>query len=325
MTEQAFRNAVCVLNAIGGSTNAVIHLIAIAGRLRIPLPLSLFDEISQRTPMIVNLKPSGRFLMDHLHRAGGLPAVMRELGDLLHQDCLTVSGRTLEEHIQAAECFDRNVISSVSKPVFPSGALIVLKGNLALSGAILKASAATEKLMNHTGPALVFDNYHDMLARIDSEDLNVSPDSVLVMRNTGPRGVPGMPEWGEIPIPVKLLKQGVRDVVRISDSRMSGTSYGTVVLHAAPESAIGGTLAVVQDGDGIRLSVTDRRLDLLVPEQEIQERLSRWSPRKSEHLRGYPRLYIEHVLQADQGCDLDFLRPDSAEAVRFVPPIVGRT
>jgi len=325
LTEQAFRNAICVLNAIGGSTNAVIHLIAIAGRLGISLPLSLFDEISQKTPMIVNLKPSGRFLMDHLHRAGGLPAVMRELADLLHQDCLTVSGRVLREHIKTAECFDRNVIGTLNKPIFPSGALIVLKGNLVPSGAILKASAASERLMNHTGTALVFDDYQDMLARIDSADLNVSTDSVLVMRNTGPRGVPGMPEWGEIPIPVKLLKQGVQDVVRISDSRMSGTSYGTVVLHAAPESAIGGPLAVVQDGDRIRLSVTERRLDLLVSDQELQARLKRWSPRKSEHLRGYPRLYIDHVLQADQGCDLDFLRPDSSEAVRFVPPIVGRT
>ena len=325
LTEQAFCNAICVLNAIGGSTNAVIHLIAIAGRLGISLPLSLFDEISQKTPMIVNLKPSGRFLMDHLHRAGGLPAVMRELADLLHQDCLTVSGRALGEHIKTAECFDRNVIGTLNKPIFPSGALIVLKGNLVPSGAILKASAASERLMNHTGTALVFDDYQDMLARIDSADLNVSTDSVLVMRNTGPRGVPGMPEWGEIPIPVKLLKQGVQDVVRISDSRMSGTSYGTVVLHAAPESAIGGPLAVVQDGDRIRLNATERRLDLLVSEQELQGRLKRWSPRKSEHLRGYPRLYIDHVLQADQGCDLDFLRPDSSEAVRFVPPIVGRT
>jgi dihydroxy-acid dehydratase len=263
--------------------------------------------------------------MDQLHRAGGLPAVMRELGNLLDEGCLTVSGRTLGEHIKTAECFDRNVIGTLNKPVFPSGALIVLKGNLVPSGAILKVSAASERLMNHTGPALVFDNYQDMLARIDSADLDVSTDSVLVMRNTGPRGVPGMPEWGEIPIPVKLLKQGVRDVVRISDSRMSGTSYGTVVLHAAPESAIGGPLAVVRDGDRIRLSVKDRRLDLLVSDQEIRQRLSRWSPRKSEHLRGYPRLYIDHVLQADQGCDLDFLRPDSSEALQFIPPIVGRT
>jgi dihydroxy-acid dehydratase len=325
MTEAAFRNAICVLSAIGGSTNAVIHLVAIAGRLGITLPLGLFDEISQKTPMIVNLKPSGRFLMDHLFRAGGLPAVMRELGDLLQQDCLTVSGKSLGEHIKAAECFDRNVIGTLSKPVFPSGALVVLKGNLVPSGAILKASASNQRLMNHSGPAAVFDDYHDMLARVDSEDLNVTPDSVLVMRNTGPRGVPGMPEWAEIPVPVKLLRQGVRDIVRISDSRMSGTSFGTVVLHAAPEAAIGGPLAIVRDGDQIKLSVAERRLDLLIPEQEMRERLARWSPRRSEHLRGFPRLYIDHVLQADQGCDFDFLRPSSPEEVRFVPPIVGRT
>jgi L-arabonate dehydrase len=325
MTEDAFRNAIYVLNAIGGSTNAVIHLVAIAGRLGISLPLSLFDEISQVTPMIVNLKPSGRFLMEHLHRAGGLPAVMREIADLLNQDCLTVSAKTQREHIKRAQCFDRNVIGSLKKPVYASGALVVLKGNLVPSGAILKASAATERLLNHTGSAIVFNSYQEMLARVDSEELDVSPDSVLVMRNTGPRGVPGMPEWAEIPIPVKLLKQGVRDVVRISDSRMSGTSYGTVVLHAAPESAIGGPLAVVRDGDRIRLSVAERRLDLLISEQEMAERLSQWTPPVSEHLRGYPRLYIDHVLQADQGCDFDFLRPQSEEAARFVPPIVGRT
>ena len=325
MTEDAFHNAIYVLNAIGGSTNAVIHLVAIAGRLGISLPLSLFDRISQATPMIVNLKPSGRFLMEHLHRAGGLPAVMREIADLLNEECLTVSGKTQREHIKTAQCFDRNVIGSLKKPIYPSGALVVLKGNLVPSGAILKASAATERLLNHTGPAIVFNSYQEMLPRVDSEDLDVSPESVLVMRNTGPRGVPGMPEWAEIPIPVKLLKQGVRDIVRISDSRMSGTSYGTVILHAAPESAIGGPLAVVRDGDRIRLSVTERRLDLLISEPEMVERLSQWTPQVSEHLRGYPRLYIDHVLQADQGCDFDFLRPKSKEAVRFVPPIVGRT
>jgi len=325
MTEKAFCNAICVLNAIGGSTNAVIHLVAIAGRLGIRLPLSLFDEISQKTPMIVNLKPSGRFLMDHFFRAGGLPTVLREIESLLDQNCLTVSGKSLGKHIQTAECFDRNVISSFSKPVFPSGALVVLKGNLVPSGAILKASAATAQLLNHTGPAVVFDNYQDMLARVDSDDLDVTAASVLVMRNTGPRGVPGMPEWGEIPIPATLLKQGVRDMVRISDSRMSGTSFGTVVLHAAPESAIGGPLAIVKDGDHIRLDVAARRLDLLISDQEIQARLARWSPPKSEQLRGFPRLYIDHVLQADQGCDLDFLRPESKEALRFIPPIVGRT
>ncbi len=325
LTEEAFRNAIRVLNAIGGSTNAVIHLVAIAGRLNIRLPLSLFDEISQSTPMIVNLKPSGKFLMEHFHRAGSLPAVMREIADLLHLDCLTISGKTQRHHVQSAQCFDRNVIKPLDQPVYPSGALVVLNGNLVPSGAVLKVSAATAGLLEHTGPAIVFDSYRDMLARIDSSELDVSPESVLVMRNTGPRGVPGMPEWGEIPVPVKLLKQGVRDLVRISDSRMSGTSYGTVVLHAAPESAVGGPLAVVRNGDRIRLSVAERRLDLLIPEEEMKERLSRWSPPPCEHLRGFPRLYIDHVLQADEGCDFDFLRPTSKEAVRFVPPTVGRT
>jgi dihydroxyacid dehydratase/phosphogluconate dehydratase len=314
-----------VLNAIGGSTNAVLHLIAIAGRLGIALSLCLFDEISQGTPMIVNLKPSGRFLVEDLYRAGGLPAVMHEIRELLQQDCVTVSGKTLGEHIATARCFDRDVVRSLQEPVFPSGALVVLKGNLIPSGAILKASAATQILLNHTGPAVVFDSYTDMLARIDSDDLDVTAESVLIMRNTGPRGVPGMPEWGEIPVPAKLLRQGVRDIVRISDARMSGTSYGTVVLHAAPEAAVGGPLALVQNGDEIKLSVTERRLDLLVSEQEMEQRLSRWSPPQSEHLRGFPRLYIDHVLQADEGCDFDFLRPRSKEAVRFVPPIVGRT
>jgi len=275
--------------------------------------------------MIVNLKPSGRFLMEHFHRAGGLPAVTREIAALLDLDCLTVSGKTQRQQIPTARCYDRNVIHALDQPLFPSGALVVLKGNLAPSGAILKASAASERLLDHTGPAIVFENYQDMLAKIDSPDLGVSPESVLVMRNTGPRYVPGMPEWGAIPVPAKLLKQGVRDIVRISDARMSGTSFGTVVLHVAPESAVGGPLAIVQTGDRVRLSVAERRLDLLISEQEMRERLSRWSPPPNQHLRGYPRLYIEHVLQADEGCDLDFLRPTSKEATRFVPPIVGRS
>jgi dihydroxy-acid dehydratase len=325
LTPDAFENAIRVLNAIGGSTNAVIHLIAIAGRRGMRLPLSLFDEISQSTPMIVNLKPSGQFLMDHFHRAGGLTAVMLEIADLLHLDCLTVSGKTQRQHVQTAQCYDRSVIKPLDQPIFPSGALVALKGNLVPSGAILKVSAASERLLNHTGPAVVFDSYQDMLARIDAEDLDVSPASVLVMRNTGPRGVPGMPEWGAIPIPVKLLKQGVRDILRISDSRMSGTSYGTVVLHAAPESAVGGPLAVVRNGDMIKLNVVERRLDLLISEEEMQDRLSHWSPPVYEHLRGYPRLYIDHVLQADEGCDFDFLRPASKEATRFVPPLIGRS
>src|SRR4029077_12026604 len=211
------------------------------------------------------------------------------------------------------------------QPIFSSGALVALQGNLIPSGAILKVSAASERLLNHTGPAVVFDSYQDMLARIDSEVLDVTSESVLVMRNTGPRGVPGMPEWGAIPVPAKLLKQGVRDIVRISDSRMSGTSYGTVIVHAAPESAAGGPLAIVRNGDLIRLSVDERCLNVLISDEEMRDRLSRWSPLPQEHLRGYPRLYIDHVLQADEGCDFDFLRPASKEAIRFVPPTIGRS
>jgi dihydroxy-acid dehydratase len=323
MTLAAFHNAIRVLSAIGGSTNAVIHLVAIAGRLGITLPLDLFDEISRSTPMIVNLKPSGRYLMDHFHRAGGLPAVEQEISGLLQLDCMTVSGKTFGQDIRAARCFDRDVVKPLNSPVYPAGALAVLRGNLAPSGAIIKVSAATDRLLNHTGPAVVFEDYLDLMARIDSPDLEVSADSVLVMRNTGPRGV-GMPEWGALPIPIKLLRQGIRDLVRISDSRMSGTSYGTVVLHVAPESAVGGPLAIVQNGDKIKLSVADRRLDLLLSDQEIKDRLARWSPPPSNHLRGFPRLYMDHVLQADQGCDMDFLRPSTKEAVKFVPPIVGR-
>jgi L-arabonate dehydrase len=325
LTHEAFYNTIRMLSAVGGSTNAIIHLVAIAGRLGIRLPLTQFDEISQTTPMIVNLKPSGSYLMEHLHRAGGLPAVMHEISDLLNLDCLTVSGKTHRSQVESARCFDRNVIKPLTQPLYPSEALVVLKGNIAPSGAILKVSAATPRLFDHTGSAMVFESYRDMLSRIDSEDLDVSPDSVLVMRNTGPRGAPGMPEWGEIPIPAKLLRQGVRDMVRISDSRMSGTSYGTVVLHVAPESAVAGPLAAVRNGDHIRLSVAERRLDLLIPEQELRDRLAQWSPPTSDHLRGYPRLYIDHVLQADEGCDFDFLRPTSKEAIRFVQPIVGRT
>jgi L-arabonate dehydrase len=325
LTREAFQNAIRLLNAIGGSTNAVLHLIAIAGRRGIRLSLSLFDQISQSTPMIVNLKPSGQYLMDHFHRAGGAPAVMREISDLLYLDCLTVSGKTQRQHVQSAQCYDRSVIKRLDQPIFSSGALVALQGNLIPSGAILKVSAASERLLNHTGPAVVFDGYQEMLARIDAEDLDVTPDSVLVMRNTGPRGVPGMPEWGAIPIPVKVLRQGVRDMLRISDSRMSGTSYGTVVLHAAPEAAVGGPLAVIRNGDRIRLSAPERCLEVLIPDEELQRRLSGWSAPAREHLRGYPRLFIDHVLQADEGCDFDFLRPDSNDALRFVPPVIGRS
>jgi dihydroxy-acid dehydratase len=325
LTQQAFENAIRVCAAIGGSTNAVIHLTAIAGRRGLRLPLTLFDELFKSTPLLANLKPSGQYLMAHFHLAGGLPALLKQLETLLHLDCLTVSGQTLGQTLLTAQSYDSNVIRPLDNPLDHGGALVALRGNLVPAGAILKVSAATPALLDHTGPALVFEGYAEMLARIEAADLDVTPDSVLVMRNAGPCGVPGMPEWGQIPIPTKLLRQGVRDMVRISDARMSGTSYGTVVLHAAPEAAVGGPLAVVQNGDRIRLNVAERRLDLLLSEQELQTRLARWTPPPRRHLRGYPRMYIEHVLQADEGCDFDFLRPESEEALRFVPPQVGRS
>jgi dihydroxy-acid dehydratase len=325
LTPDAFENAIRVCAAIGGSTNAIIHLTAIAGRRGIRLPLALFDELFRTTPLLANLKPSGDYLMSHFHLAGGLPALMKQMESLLHLECLTSSGQSLGQTIASALCYDTNVIRPLASPLDQGGALIALTGNLAPDGAILKVSAATPELLDHTGPALVFDSYEEMLARVEADDLDVTPASVLILRNSGPRGVPGMPEWGQIPIPTKLLKQGIKDMVRISDARMSGTSYGTVILHAAPEAAVGGPLAIVKNGDQIRLDAARRRLDILISDQEIEQRLAQWSPPPAKHLRGYPRLYIEHVLQANEGCDFDFLRPDSEEALHFVAPQVGRS
>ncbi len=325
LTLPAFENAIRVLAALGGSTNAVIHLIAIAGRRAIQLPLALFDQLFQATPLLANLKPSGKYMMAHFFMAGGLPALLKQLGPLLQLDCLTISGQTVAQNIASAHAYNADVIRSLDNPLAQSGALVALTGNLIPAGAILKVSAATPELLDHVGPAVVFDSYEEMLERIDRDDLAVTPDSVLVMRNAGPRAVPGMPEWGQIPLPARLLRRGIKDMVRISDARMSGTSYGTVVLHAAPEAAVGGVLAIVRDGDLIRLNVAEKRLDLLISEQMIQERFAGWTSPPPKHLRGYPRLYIDHVLQADEGCDFDFLRPESEEALFFVAPKVGRS
>ncbi len=325
MTRAAFENALRVHAAIGGSTNAVIHLIAIAGRLRVPLALDDFDALARTTPMLLNLQPSGDRLMPDFDAAGGVPALMNELRDLLHLDALTVTGMTLGENISGASNRDPSVIRPITQPWQADGALAVLRGNLAPRGAILRTTTASPHLQQHRGPALAFENYADMLARIDSPDLPVTPETVLVLRNAGAVGVPGLPEWGSIPIPKKLLAQGVHDVVRISDSRMSGTSAGTVVLHVTPESAVGGPLALVRDGDLIALDVPARTLDLLVDEIELARRRAAWQPPRSLHRRGYPRLYQEHVLQPDEGCDFDFLRPQSDEDLAFVPPVVGRS
>lgn len=308
MTRPAFENAIRTLHAIGGSTNAVIHLVAIAGRLGIELPLDLFDRLSRTTPLLLDLKPSGRFLMEDFFRAGGLPALLRELTPLLHLDSATVTGRTLGENIADARTFDREVIRELRQPMAPEGGLAVLRGSLAPAGAIIKVSAASPALMVHRGRAVVFEDHDDLNRRIDDPTLDVTPDDVLVLRNAGPVGGPGMPEWGFLPIPKKLLAAGVRDMVRVSDARMSGTAFGTVVVHVAPESAVGGPLAAVRTGDRIALDVPNRSLDLMVESDEIARRLAESPRRETAPRRGYRRLHARSVLQADQGCDLDFLR-----------------
>ena len=323
LTQPAFENAIRLCMALGGSTNAVIHLIAIAGRLGIPLPLSKFDELSRSTPYLVNVRPSGKYLMEHLYYAGGVPAVMKEILPLLHGNAPTVTGKSVAENVANAQCYNREVIRPLQDPLHHEGSLAVLFGNLAPHGAVMKTSAASPSLLHHIGRALVFENYEEMLARVDDPSLDVDPSTILVLKNAGPVGAPGMPEWGQIPIPAKLLKQGVEDMVRMSDSRMSGTSFGTVVLHISPESAVGGPLAAVQNGDQIHLDVEKRRLDLMISEQEIKRRLESWRPAPRRFRRGYYTLFLEHVLQAHEGCDFDFLRA-TPEDVPYEPQI-GRS
>ena len=307
LTRAAFENAITMLMALGGSTNAVVHLIAIAGRLGIRLTLEDFDRISRRTPCLVNVKPSGEFVMEDLFHAGGIPAVMGRIADLLHGDCLTVNGKTLAEN--TGPSLNDAVIRRRDQPIYREGGIAVLSGNLAPDGAVIKQTAASPELLKHRGRAFVLENHEEMLAAIERDDLPVDRNTVLVMRNSGPKGAPGFPEWGHIPMPRKLLREGVTDVVRISDARMSGTSYGTVVLHVAPESAVGGPLAVVETGDEIVLDVPARKLELVVPPGEIEKRLRRFTPPKSHYDRGYGRLFLDHVTQANLGCDFDFLMP----------------
>jgi dihydroxy-acid dehydratase len=307
MTPAAFQNAIRVCMAIGGSTTAVIHLTAIAGRLGIPLPLELFDQLSRETPFIANLKPSGEFQMEEFYDAGGLPAVIAELRSLLSLGEQTITGRTLGENNATAEVVDRNVIRSVADPLAPEGGTVALYGNLCPGGAVIKQTAAEANLMCHRGPAVVFTSVADLFARIDDPDLPVDENSVLVLQNCGPIGAPGMPERGNLPIPKKLLQRGIRDMVRISDGRMSGTAFGTVVLHVTPESAVGGPLALVRDGDEIELDVPGRRLTLCVDDAELERRQAEWVPYHTKAPRGYTWLYQRHVLQADRGCDFDFL------------------
>ena len=307
LTRAAFENAITMLMALGGSTNAVVHLIAIAGRLGIRLTLEDFDRISRRTPCLVNVKPSGEYVMEDLFHAGGIPAVMGRIADLLHGDCLTVNGKTLAEN--TGPSLNDAVIRRRDQPIYREGGIAVLSGNLAPDGAVIKQTAASPELLEHRGRAFVFENHEQMLGAVERDDLPVDRTTVLVMRNSGPKGAPGFPEWGHIPMPRKLLREGVTDVVRISDARMSGTSYGTVVLHVAPESAVGGPLAVVETGDEIVLDVPARKLELVVPPGEIEKRLRRFTPPKSHYDRGYGRLFLDHVTQANLGCDFDFLMP----------------
>jgi dihydroxy-acid dehydratase len=318
ITAKAIENALRVLLAIGGSTNGIIHLTAIAGRLGFDIDLHRVDAISRETPVLIDLKPSGQHYMEDFHKAGGLPALLRELRPLLHLDAMTVTGRTLGEELDdAPPTFPQDVIRSGHNPIYPQGGIAVLQGNLAPGLAIIKQSAANPALMEHEGRAVVFENAQDMANRVDSDDLDVNPDDILVLKNIGPAGAPGMPEAGYMPIPRKLARQGVKDMVRISDGRMSGTAFGTIVLHVTPESAVGGPLAIVQTGDRIRLSVKNRELQLLVSDQEIERRLAERTQQRAQAQRGYRKLYLDSVLQADKGVDFDFLR--STESKGSVP------
>jgi dihydroxy-acid dehydratase len=307
MTRPAFENALRMLATVAGSTNAVVHLLAMAGRAGVKLPLSLFDELSRTTPVLVNLKPAGEYLMEDFYYAGGVPAVLKEMASLLNTDVPTVDGRPLGELIAGAEVHDRAVIGMLDRPFHQEGGLVVLSGNLCPNGAVLKQTAATPELLVHSGRAVVFEDYPDFLARIDDSDLDVEPDDVIVVKNGGPRGAPGMPEWGSLKLPKKILRQGVRDMVRISDSRMSGTAYGTAILHVSPEAAVGGPLAVVRNGDAIHLDVPNRRLELAVSPEELQRRIAGWRAAPPTVARGFTRMYVDHVLQVHEGCDFDFL------------------
>ncbi|QJR09468.1 L-arabonate dehydratase [Usitatibacter rugosus] len=313
MTAKAFENALRVLLAIGGSTNGVIHVTAIAGRLGIPIELDRLDAIGRETPVLVDLKPSGQHYMEDFHHAGGVPALLRELKPLLHLDTLTVTGRTLGEEMEASGAgFKQEVIKPRSNPIFPQGGIAVLRGNLAPGGAIIKQSAADAKLMEHEGRAVVFENLEDLASRIDDDKLDVKADDILVLKNIGPLGAPGMPEAGYLPIPKKLARAGVKDMVRISDGRMSGTAAGTIVLHVTPESAIGGPLAYVMGGDRIRLSVKNRSIELLVTPEELERRAKSNPVTPPKAARGYRKLFLQTVTQADKGVDFDFLMADPA-------------
>lgn len=324
MTPDAFENALRMLLAIGGSTNAIVHLAAMAGRLGIEIDLDAFDRMGRETPVLVDLKPTGQHYMEDLEKAGGAATILRELRPLLNTGALTVTGKTLGQNIDAAQPgWKQNVVRPFKDPIFKEGGIAVLRGNLAPGGAIIKQSAASGELMRHTGRAVVFESLEDLAERIDDPKLDVNADDVLVLKNAGPKGAPGMPEAGYIPIPKKLARKGVKDMVRISDARMSGTAFGSIVLHVTPESAVGGPLAVVKNGDRIRLDVPGRSLELLVPEAELEARRRLWqAPRaRKEDARGYRKLFLDTVMQADRGCDFDFL---AAQGTIRIPRVIKR-
>ena len=315
LTRQAFENAIITNAAIGGSTNFVIHLLAIARRMGVPLELNDFDKLSANIPFIVNLQPSGKYFMEDLYYAGGLPAVLKELDKFLHRDCMTVNGKTLKENYVSAECYNREVIASVDKPFNPLSGVAILNGNLCENGCVIKPSAASPHLLKHSGKAIVFDDIEDYKTQIDSHDLAIDETNILVLKNVGPIGYPGMPEVGNMALPKKLLAKGVTDMVRISDGRMSGTGFGTVILHASPEAALGGNFALVQTGDVISLDVPNRALKLEVSDEELKRRKQNWKPIHKKYDRGYVMLYQQHVEQASVGADMDFLRGSSGSEV----------
>jgi dihydroxy-acid dehydratase len=317
LTRAAMENAIRAVAAIGGSTNVVLHLLAIAGRLGVPLQLTDFDMLSSDIPLLANLQPSGRYLMEDFHYAGGLPATLKQIADKLHGNAATIGGRTIGEIAAEADCFNDDIIRPIERPARPESGIWVLNGNLCPGGAIMKPSAAGESLTQHRGRAVVFETIEDYKAKMDDPDLVVDQDSILVLKGCGPKGYPGMPEVGNLPLPKKLLAQGVKDMVRISDARMSGTAFGTVILHVTPESEAGGPLAIVRTGDEIVLDGQGRRLTLLLSDQDITARLAEWRKMRpaQRHKRGYYQLYVEHVLQADKGCDLDFLVGSSGSTV----------
>jgi dihydroxy-acid dehydratase len=325
LTAGAFKNAVAVCMALGGSTNAVIHLTAIAGRLGIPLYPGIFNEMGEKVPCITNVQPAGKNLVDAFDKAGGIPAVMQRLGSLIDTDAVTYTGKKLKALLNKIKQKDDRVIRKLTDPVAPAPTISILFGNIAPRGAVIKVAAASPHLLQHSGPAFVFDSYEDMLNSIDDENLPVDPSTVLVLRNAGPKAVPGMPEWGMVPIPKKLRLQGIEDMVRISDARMSGTSFGTVILHVAPEAALGGTFALIRTGDRITIDIPNRKLEADISDDVLAERKAGWKAPAVIHKRGYPKLFIREVLQADEGCDFDFLKPGTDADLTFIEPVVGRS